>query len=75
MNDSCSFESSDKKAALGKLYDAYKEWSDNACQDIVGKKMFGNLMRQKGIHSVQERLRERYWNGIKLNPGVSSEEK
>jgi putative DNA primase/helicase len=73
LNDSCSFDAS-KKAALGKLYDEYKKWADKACQDVVGKKMFGNLMRQKG-YSQSKSGGVRYWNGIKLNPGVSSEEK
>ena len=64
LNDRCTLQASEK-TALGALYDAYKDWADNACQDVVGKKIFGNLMRQKG-YSQSKSGGVRYWNGIKL---------
>jgi putative DNA primase/helicase len=66
LEDSCSIEDSER-VALGALYDAYKHWSDLACQEPVGKKIFGNMMRQKSFTQSKSGS-IRYWNGIKLNP-------
>lgn len=55
----------DKKIPLGSLYVSYQEWSDNACQDALGKKEFGNLMRQKG-YSQNKSGGIRYWTGISI---------
>ena len=64
LNDRCT-EQADEKEPLKTLYDAYREWCDSACQDAVGKKMFGNLMKQKG-YSQSKSGGVRYWNGVKL---------
>jgi putative DNA primase/helicase len=73
LNDRCTL-AANEKVSLRDLYDAYKEWADNACQDVVGKKIFGNLMRQKG-YSQSKSNGVRKWKGIKLNPDASPEEK
>lgn len=66
IEDKCNCQSSER-VAVGDLYEAFKKWSDFACQETVGKKIFGNLMRQKGF--IQSKSgSNRYWNGIKLNP-------
>jgi hypothetical protein len=54
-----------EKTALGALYDAYKEWADNACQDVAGKKIFRNIMRQK-CYAQSKGGGVRFWKGIKL---------
>jgi putative DNA primase/helicase len=64
LNDCCEFQSS-KTTALGALYDAYKEWAADTCQEVVGKKIFGNLMLQKG-YSKTKSNGARIWKGIKL---------
>ncbi|MBC2732881.1 MAG: hypothetical protein HF981_00805 [Desulfobacteraceae bacterium] len=64
LNDCCTLRAREK-TSLANLYVAYREWADNACQDAVGKKIFGNLMRQKGF-SQSKSDGVRYWNGIKL---------
>ena len=61
LNDRCT-EQADEKEPLKTLYDAYREWCDSACQDAVGKKVFGNLMKQKG-YSQSKSGGVRYWNG------------
>ena len=72
IEDKCTCQSSER-TPVGNLYEAYKEWSDHACQETVGKKIFGNLMRQKGFtQSKSDSVR--YWNGIKLNPEAATEE-
>lgn len=64
LNDCCRL-TADNKTALAALYDVYKKWADDACQDVLGKKTFGNLMRQKGfIQSKSGGVR--FWNGIEL---------
>ncbi|WP_054030550.1 DNA primase family protein [Desulfatitalea tepidiphila] len=64
INDCCRL-TADNKTALAALYDVYKKWADDACQDVLGKKTFGNLMRQKGfIQSKSGGVR--FWNGIEL---------
>jgi putative DNA primase/helicase len=72
IDDKCIRQSSDK-VPVGDLYEAYKGWTDFACQETVGKKIFGNLMRQKGFFQSKSG-NIRYWNGIKLNPEENSEE-
>jgi putative DNA primase/helicase len=72
IEDRCACQSSDK-VPVGDLYDSYKEWSDLACQETVGKKIFGNLMRQKGYAQTKSGS-VRYWSGIKLNSEEKSEE-
>jgi putative DNA primase/helicase len=72
IDDKCIRQSSDK-VAVGDLYEDYKKWSDDACQETVGKKIFGNLMRQKGF-TQSKSGNMRYWNGIKLNPEETSQE-
>ena len=64
LTDCCTLQGSDK-TPLGTLYAAYTEWAGNACQDAVGKKIFGNLMRQKG-YTQSKSGGVRYWAGIKL---------
>ncbi|MBA3010018.1 MAG: hypothetical protein KJ658_05160 [Proteobacteria bacterium] len=54
-----------KKIPLGDLYTSYQEWADKACQDALGKKEFGNLMRQKG-YSQMKSGGVRYWTGISI---------
>ena len=54
--------SRNEKALLRRLY---QEWSDKACQDALGKKEFGNLMRQKG-YSQKKSGGVRYWTGITI---------
>ena len=72
IEDKCTCQSSDK-VQVGDLHEAYKKWSDLVCQETVGKKIFGNLMRQKGFtQSKSDSIR--YWKGIKLNSEVGSDE-
>jgi putative DNA primase/helicase len=71
LGDRCA-EQASEKVPLGALYDAYKEWADGACQDAMGKKTFGNLMRQKG-YSQTKSGGVRYWGGLKLNQDESTE--
>jgi len=71
IEDKCICQSSEK-VAVGDLYEAYKKWSDDVCQETAGKKIFGNLMRQKGfIQSKSGSIR--YWNFIKLNAEITEE--
>jgi putative DNA primase/helicase len=65
LNDRCTLQASEK-TPLGTLYAAYTEWAGNACQDALGKKIFGNLMRQKG-YDQSKSGGVRYWNGLKLD--------
>jgi putative DNA primase/helicase len=66
LNDRCTI-AANEKTPLGTLYADYTEWAGNACQDAVGKKIFGNLMRQKG-YKQSKSGGVRYWTGIRLNP-------
>jgi hypothetical protein len=50
---------------VGELYSKYGTWSESACEDALGKKFFGNLMRQKGFSQIKSGD-VRYWNGISL---------
>ena len=65
LTDYCTLQANEK-TPLGILYAAYTEWADNACQDAVGKKKFGDLMRQKG-YKQSKSGGVRYWTGIQLN--------
>lgn len=49
----------------GDLYPKYQKWSDKTCQDALGKKEFGSLMRQKG-YSQKKSGGSRYWTGITI---------
>ena len=62
IEDICELES-DQRTSLGSLYFSYQEWADQACQDTIGKKEFGNLMRQKG-YSQGKSGSARYWRGL-----------
>ena len=62
IDDICE-TGADKKVPLGDLYSKYQVWSDQACQDALGKKEFGNLMRQKG-YAQKKSGPTRYWTGI-----------
>lgn len=64
LADRCELNATEK-TTLGDLYDAYTEWANKACQDAVGKKIFGNLMRQKDFKQSKSNG-ARYWQGIKL---------
>jgi len=65
LEDCCAVEPS-QKAALGQLFEAFRNWSNQACQDFVGKKAFGNLMRQKGFRQSKSG-NVRYWDGVNIN--------
>ena len=54
------------KAAVGDLYESYKKWCESACEEPVGKKFFGKLMKQKGFKQSKSGS-IRFWNGIKLD--------
>ena len=64
IEDKCILDAS-SRVTLGELYEAYRGWTDEACQDPAGKKIFGNLMRQKGFAQSKSGS-SRYWEGIKL---------
>jgi putative DNA primase/helicase len=64
LNDCCILQGSEK-VPLGLLFEAYKDWAEKACQDPVGKKIFGNLLRQKGYTQAKSGG-VRYWNGLML---------
>jgi putative DNA primase/helicase len=55
----------DKRAPVGAFYTAYQEWSGQSCLDTVGKKVFGNLMKQKGYSQIKSGS-VRYWQGLGL---------
>jgi putative DNA primase/helicase len=54
-----------KRVPVGDLYDAYKDWSQAACQDVVGKKVFGDLMRQKSYGQIKSGS-TRFWKGLEV---------
>ena len=64
IDDICEIDP-EKRVPLGSLYASYQEWSDQACQDALGKKEFGNLMRQKGYSQIKSGS-TRYWTGISI---------
>jgi len=64
IEDFCETKA-EQRTSLGDLFTKYQEWSDQACQDALGKKEFGNLMRQKGF-SQQKSGDVRYWTGISI---------
>ncbi len=72
IKDKCTLSTEDK-VAVGDLYEVYKKWSDDTCQERVGKKIFGNLMRQKE-YTQSKSGSMRYWEKIKLNSEESSRE-
>lgn len=64
IEDSCS-RGIDRRVPVGDLYSRYGVWAESVCLDSLGKKIFGNLMRQKGFSQVKSGD-ARYWNGISL---------
>lgn len=64
LDDKC-VKGSDRKSPVGAAYALYEKWSSAACQDPLGKKTFGNLMRQKGYSQVKND-KVRYWRGFEL---------
>ena len=68
----CCKEGADEKLPLGEAFDAYKRWADNACQDTVGKRTFGDLMRQRGFAQAKTNG-IRFWKGVGLHSGRHEE--
>ncbi len=64
LSDRCKKDGA-KRCALTDLYVAYSEWSGRVCQDPIGKKAFGNLMKQKGYQQAKSGP-GRYWKGLEL---------
>jgi putative DNA primase/helicase len=69
FEDCCTMDSS-QKVPLGQLFEAFRTWCSEACQDVLGKKVFGNLMRQKGF-SQSKNDGVRFWKGLSLKAGVA----
>lgn len=55
----------DKRVPVSDLYEEYKTWSLSACEDAVGKKVFGDLMRQKSYRQGKSGS-TRYWEGLEV---------
>ena len=55
----------DKRVPVSDLYEEYKDWSLSACEDAVGKKVFGDLMRQKSYRQGKSGS-TRYWKGLEV---------
>jgi len=72
IEDRCACQPGEK-VAVGALYEAYVKWSDEVCQDTVGKKIFGKLMMQKGFRQSKSNV-TRYWNGIAILPEITEQE-
>jgi putative DNA primase/helicase len=70
QEDRCTIGPS-QKVPLGDLFEAFREWCGQACQDVLGKKMFGNLMRQKGF-SQSKNDGVGFWKGLSLKAGVAT---
>jgi putative DNA primase/helicase len=56
----------DKRTPVSDLYSDYESWAKSACQDPVGKKIFGNLMKQKSYSQVKSGS-TRYWRGLEIS--------
>jgi putative DNA primase/helicase len=70
FEDKC-IKAADKRAPVGLIYSDYEKWCSETCQDAVGKKIFGNLMRQKG-YSQAKSGGVRYWHGLELQAQQST---
>jgi putative DNA primase/helicase len=64
IEDRCQ-KGSDLSSGVGVLYAEYQKWCSDVCQDAVGKKIFGNLMRQKGYNQAKSD-NTRLWKGLEL---------
>ena len=64
IEDNC-IRDMERRVPVGELYVKFGSWSESACQDVLGKKIFGNLMRQKGFTQVKSGD-VRYWSGISV---------
>lgn len=71
IEDRCACQPSEK-VAVGAMYEAYVKWSDEVCQDTVGKKIFGKLMMQKGFRQSKSNV-TRYWNCITILPEITKQ--
>jgi len=71
FEDRCELKA-ELKIPLADLYSNYRRWSELSCQEIMGKKVFGNLMRQKGFSQAKSGG-IRYWKGILLKPETLTE--
>lgn len=52
---------------VGELYDAYTRWCEASCEEALGKRRFGEMLRRRGM--TQQRVgsdRERTWVGLRL---------
>ena len=64
IDDRC-IKGPDKRTPVGDLYADYENWANSSCQDPVGKKIFGNLMKQKSYSQVKSGS-TRYWRGLEI---------
>jgi putative DNA primase/helicase len=64
LEDKC-IKGTEKKSTVGDTYLSYEKWCTAVCQETVGKKTFGNLLRQKGYSQIKND-KVRYWHGFEL---------
>lgn len=67
LADSCEFEAH-FTAPVGDLYDAYTHWCGTASEEAIGKKHFGELLRERGIAQRRAERGLRKWLGVRLRP-------
>jgi len=62
IDDYCE-QGLDKKISIKNLYDAYKNWAEENADEILTKKTFGHLLKQRGFKQGKSGV-TRSWEGI-----------
>jgi putative DNA primase/helicase len=58
-------------AGVGELYDAYSEWCESNGEEALGKRAFGERLRDRGLSQRKADKGLRRWVGMRLNGQVA----
>ncbi len=61
--EDCCEEGADHKISIKNLYEAFKGWAEENADEIMTKKTFGHLLKQRGFKQEKSNA-TRSWTGI-----------
>jgi len=67
----CCEERPNVSVAVGELYDAYTKWCEENGEEPLGKRAFGERLRDRGIAQRRSDKGRRLWVGIRINHQVT----
>jgi len=67
LTECCAIQDGAEES-IGKVYDRFKSWSDEAGEKTISRKRLSTMLKERGFESYQDTDHRFYWKRLKLKP-------